>query len=141
MPKPKPEIIPAEEVNRILAEAIEENLQVLRALAESDRNESPWKQGTYDLDQHLISNITSGTRNDAPSTAASMMRKEELESKIASLQKEKGFLAAEVESLRRRRTLLDLQNKADSLEKTIGKLRNQKEELEGQSSSIESNDS
>ncbi len=72
---------------------------------------------------------------------AFMRKKEELEERIDGLQKEREFLAAEVESLRRRRTLLDLQNKADSLEETVGMLRKEKEDLEGQFNSLEGGES
>jgi uncharacterized coiled-coil DUF342 family protein len=65
-------------------------------------------------------------------------RKEELEEKVGRLEAERITLISEVESLREKRTLLDLEKKAHALQDTVDMLRKEKEDLEGQISSLES---
>lgn len=64
-------------------------------------------------------------------------KKAELEERLDRLEKERLMLISEVESLRERRTLLDLEKKAGSLQDTVDMLRKEKEDLEGQISSLE----
>lgn len=64
-------------------------------------------------------------------------RKEELEERVARLEAERITLISEVESLREKRTLLDLDKKAHALQDTVDMLRKEKEDLEGQISSLE----
>lgn len=59
-------------------------------------------------------------------------RKEELEQKIKALEEERVSLTAAVESLRQRRTLLELEKRAKSGEETVEILRRQKEDLEAE---------
>jgi uncharacterized coiled-coil DUF342 family protein len=66
-------------------------------------------------------------------------RKDELEEKLASLENERVSLIAEVEELRQKRTLLDLDKKANLLQDTVDMLRREKEDLQGQISSLENN--
>ncbi|MDA4131661.1 MAG: hypothetical protein OK454_00850 [Thaumarchaeota archaeon] len=65
-------------------------------------------------------------------------RKEELEERVGRLEAERITLISEVESLREKRTLLDLDKKAHALQDTVDMLRKEKEDLEGQISSLES---
>ena len=65
-------------------------------------------------------------------------KKAELEDRLDKLEKERVTLISEVESLRERRTLLDLEKKAGSLQDTVDMLKKEKEDLEGQISSLES---
>jgi uncharacterized coiled-coil DUF342 family protein len=64
-------------------------------------------------------------------------KKDELEEKLSRLEEERVGLIAEVESLRQRRTLLDLGKKAHALQETVDLLKKEKEDLEAQISSIE----
>lgn len=64
-------------------------------------------------------------------------RKEELEDRLSKLESERVSLISEVESLRQRRTLLDLDKKANLLQDTVDMLRKEKEDLQGQISSLE----
>lgn len=64
-------------------------------------------------------------------------RKDELEEKLARLESERVSLMSEVESLRQRRTLLDLDKKANLLQDTVDMLRKEKQDLQGQISSLE----
>jgi uncharacterized coiled-coil DUF342 family protein len=64
-------------------------------------------------------------------------RKSELEERLDRLEQEKAGLIAEVQSLREKRTLLDLENKAASLQQTVDALQKEKEDLVGQISSLE----
>jgi uncharacterized coiled-coil DUF342 family protein len=65
-------------------------------------------------------------------------RKEELEERVGRLEAERITLISEVESLREKRTLLDLEKKAHALQDTVDMLRKEREDLEGQISSLES---
>jgi uncharacterized coiled-coil DUF342 family protein len=65
-------------------------------------------------------------------------RKDELEERVGRLEAERITLISEVESLREKRTLLDLDKKAHALQDTVDMLRKEKEDLEGQISSLES---
>jgi len=64
-------------------------------------------------------------------------KKAELEEKLDRLEKERVMLISEVEALRERRTLLDLEKKAGSLQDIVEMLRKEKEDLQGQISSLE----
>jgi uncharacterized coiled-coil DUF342 family protein len=64
-------------------------------------------------------------------------RKDELEERVARLETERITLISEVESLREKRTLLDLEKKAHGLQDTVDMLKKEKEDLEGQISSLE----
>jgi uncharacterized coiled-coil DUF342 family protein len=64
-------------------------------------------------------------------------RKDELEERVARLETERITLISEVESLREKRTLLDLEKKAHGLQDTVDMLRKEKQDLEGQISSLE----
>ena len=66
-------------------------------------------------------------------------RKEELEERVGRLEAERITLISEVDSLREKRTLLDLEKKAHGLQDTVDMLRKEKDDLEGQISSLESN--
>ena len=63
-------------------------------------------------------------------------RKSELEQKLDRLEQDRAALIAEVQSLRERRTLLELAAKASSLQQTVDLLRKEKEELEIQIASL-----
>ena len=65
-------------------------------------------------------------------------RKSELEARIARLEDEKAALLMEVESLREKRTILDLERKANTLQDAVDMLKQEKQDLEGQVSSLES---
>jgi uncharacterized coiled-coil DUF342 family protein len=65
-------------------------------------------------------------------------RKDELEERVGRLEAERITLISEVESLREKRVLLDLDKKAHALQDTVDMLRKEKEDLEGQISSLES---
>jgi hypothetical protein len=60
---PKRYVIPADEVKRLSAEAMEENIRILQALAESDRKEAlePWKRGVFILELGHEFNANIGT--------------------------------------------------------------------------------
>lgn len=64
-------------------------------------------------------------------------KKSELEERLERLEKERLTLISDVEGLREKRTLLDLEKKAGSLQDTVDMLRKEKEDLEGQISSLE----
>lgn len=64
-------------------------------------------------------------------------QKEDLEERLSKLESERVSLISEVESLRQKRTLLDLQKKAHSVQETVDMLRKEKEDLQGQISSLE----
>jgi uncharacterized coiled-coil DUF342 family protein len=64
-------------------------------------------------------------------------QKEELEERLSKLESERVSLISEVESLRQKRTLLDLEKKAHAIQETVDMLRKEKEDLEGQISSLE----
>ncbi len=64
-------------------------------------------------------------------------QKEDLEDRLSKLESERVSLISEVESLRQKRTLLDLQKKAHSVQETVEMLRKEKEDLEGQISSLQ----
>ena len=64
-------------------------------------------------------------------------QKQELEDKLARLEGERVSLISEVESLRQKRILLDLDKKANLLQETVDMLRKEKEDLQGQISSLE----
>jgi len=64
-------------------------------------------------------------------------RKSEMEEKLEKLEMERANLIEEVQVLREKRTLLDLEKKAGSIQQTVDALRKEKEELEGQISSLE----
>ena len=64
-------------------------------------------------------------------------QKEGLEERLSKLEGERVSLISEVESLRQKRTLLDLEKKAHSLQETVEMLRKEKEDLEGQISSLQ----
>ena len=63
-------------------------------------------------------------------------RKEELEQRLARLDGERVSLIAEVEALRQKRTILDLDKKANLLQETVVMLRREKEDLQGQITSL-----
>ncbi len=65
-------------------------------------------------------------------------QKEELEEKLTKLESERVSLISEVETLRQRRILLDLEKKTHSIQETVDMLRREKEDLEGQISSLQS---
>lgn len=64
-------------------------------------------------------------------------KKAELEERLEMLEKERASLITDVESLREKRTLLDLEKKASALQDTVDMLRKEKEDLEGQISSLQ----
>jgi len=64
-------------------------------------------------------------------------KKSELEQRLESLESERASLLAEVEALRQRRTLLDLEKKGAALQATVEMLKSEKQDLEGQIASIE----
>jgi uncharacterized coiled-coil DUF342 family protein len=64
-------------------------------------------------------------------------RKSELEEKLERLEMERASLIEQVQALREKRTLLDLEKKTGSIQQTVDTLRKEKEELEGQISSLE----
>jgi uncharacterized coiled-coil DUF342 family protein len=64
-------------------------------------------------------------------------KKSELEEKLQSLESERASLLAEVEALRQKRTLLDLEKKGAALQATVDMLKTEKADLENQISSIE----
>jgi len=64
-------------------------------------------------------------------------RKDELEERVGRLEAERITLISEVESLREKRVLLDLDKKAHALQDTVDMLRKEKEDLEGQISTLE----
>ncbi len=64
-------------------------------------------------------------------------RKSEMEEKLEKLEMERANLIEEVQVLREKRTLLDLEKKAGSIQQTVDALRKEKEELEGQITSLE----
>jgi hypothetical protein len=64
-------------------------------------------------------------------------RKSELEERLGRLEMERINLIEEVQALRQKRTLLDLEKKAGSLQQTVDLLRKEKEDLEGQIASLE----
>jgi len=64
-------------------------------------------------------------------------QKEDLEERLSKLESERVSLISEVESLRQKRTLLDLEKKAHSVQETVDMLRKEKEDLEGQISSLQ----
>jgi chromosome segregation ATPase len=64
-------------------------------------------------------------------------KKSELEERLERLEGERASLVAEVEALRQRRTLLDLEKKATALQATVDMLKSEKADLEGQIASIE----
>ena len=66
-------------------------------------------------------------------------RKSELEEKLEQLEGERASLLAEVEGLRQRRTLLDLEKKGAALQATVDMLKTEKADLETQIASIEGN--
>lgn len=60
------------------------------------------------------------------------MRKEELERRIKELDEERVSLTKEIEALKQRRTLLDLERMSKTLEEAVGVLRKQKDDLQGE---------
>ena len=64
------------------------------------------------------------------------MRKEELERKIKELDEERAWLTKEIEALKQRRTLLDLERRSKTLEETVGVLRKEKDDLQGEISEM-----
>ena len=66
-------------------------------------------------------------------------RKQELEDKLATLEGERVSLISEVESLRQKRTLLDLEKKANILQEGVEMLRKERADLQGQIASLEGN--
>ena len=64
-------------------------------------------------------------------------RKAELEERLESLENERVSLMTEVEAMRQKRTLLDLEKKGATLQATVDMLKMEKEDLEGQIASIE----
>jgi chromosome segregation ATPase len=64
------------------------------------------------------------------------MRKEELERKIKELDEERAWLTKEIEALKQRRTLLDLERRSKTLEETVGVLRKEKDDLQGEISAM-----
>jgi chromosome segregation ATPase len=64
------------------------------------------------------------------------MRKEELERKIRELDEERSLLMKEIEALKQRRTLLDLERRSRTLEETVGVLRKEKDDLQGEISAM-----
>ena len=64
-------------------------------------------------------------------------KKSDLEERLERLEAERTSLMEEVEGLRQKRTLLDLEKKAGALQATVDMLRNEKADLEGQISSLE----
>lgn len=64
-------------------------------------------------------------------------RKSELDEKLSRLEMERANLIAEVQNLRQKRTLLDLEKRATSLQQTVDLLRKEKEDLEIQIGSLE----
>jgi chromosome segregation ATPase len=64
------------------------------------------------------------------------MRKEELERKIKELDEERASLTKEIEALKQRRTLLDLERRSKTLEETVGVLRKEKDDLQGEISAM-----
>ena len=64
-------------------------------------------------------------------------RKTDLEERLLRLEEERTALIAQVESLRERRTILDLQKKAESLQETVDILKREKMSLEGEVASLE----
>ena len=67
------------------------------------------------------------------------MKKDELEERLERLESERSSLMVEVEALRQKRTLLDLEKKGAALQATVEMLKMEKADLEGQISSIEGN--
>jgi uncharacterized coiled-coil DUF342 family protein len=65
-------------------------------------------------------------------------RKDDLEERLGQLEAERITLISEIESLREKRTLLDLEKKAHGLQNIVDMLRKEKENLEGQISTLES---
>jgi uncharacterized protein (UPF0335 family) len=65
------------------------------------------------------------------------MKKDELEERLERLESERSSLMVEVEALRQKRTLLDLEKKGAALQATVEMLKMEKADLEGQISSIE----
>lgn len=65
-------------------------------------------------------------------------QKEDLEGKLNKLESERVSLISEVEALRQKRTLADLEKKTRSIQETVDMLRKEKEDLQGQISSLES---
>ncbi len=63
--------------------------------------------------------------------------KSDLEERLQSLENERASLLAEVEALRQKRTLLDLEKKGAALQATVDMLKTEKADLENQISSIE----
>jgi len=64
-------------------------------------------------------------------------RKSEMEEKLERLEMERANLIREVQALKEKRTLLDLEKKAGSLQSTVEVLRKEKEDLQGQITSLE----
>jgi hypothetical protein len=64
-------------------------------------------------------------------------RKAELEERLGELEIERVSLLSEVESLRQKRTLLDLGKRGAALQAAVERLREQKAELEARIASIE----
>jgi uncharacterized protein (DUF3084 family) len=64
-------------------------------------------------------------------------KKSDLEERLEGLENERASLLAEVEALRQKRTLLDLEKKGAALQATVEMLKTEKADLENQISSIE----
>jgi chromosome segregation ATPase len=72
----------------------------------------------------------------AGSSSDFAMRKEEIERKIKALDEERASLMKEIEALKQRRTLLDLERRSKTLEETVGVLRKEKDDLQGEISAM-----
>jgi uncharacterized coiled-coil DUF342 family protein len=66
-------------------------------------------------------------------------KKSELEERLERLESERASLLQEVEALRQKRTLIDLEKKGAALQATVDMLKTEKADLEGQIASIEGN--
>lgn len=64
-------------------------------------------------------------------------RKSDMEEKLQRLEMERMNLVEEVQNLRQKRVLLDLEKKATSLQQTVEVLRKEKEDVESQIASLE----
>jgi hypothetical protein len=63
LPLAKAEDIPIDDIRKLSAQAMEENIHVLQALADYDRRDiqRPWKMGTFPFDPRVELKATIGT--------------------------------------------------------------------------------
>ena len=64
-------------------------------------------------------------------------KKTEMEDKLQQLEMERARLIEEVQALKEKRTLLDLERKAGTIQETVDALKKEKEDLQGQISSLQ----